>query len=551
VTEPQDPRARALIDELLSASPPRPPLPDPHAVRSVRRARRAVVVAVLFACAMALIAGGVWLSRVGTRRRPIVIEQPTTTTSSPPGRTTSTTVAPSSRILPAGTAFIGLDHDTGVVYALDVNGRALRTLFTVGVEATHHWPTITQMQLGPDQTTLWYAANPTATAPCSTITEHNLATGATRGRFQGSWIALSPDGTRLAYAGCIAQDPTVYLTDLRNGDTWTARAPVTGPTVTPLGYLTWTPDSRHVLAEYQNGTQWNLSDLTPTSTPGTIAWGPAVLTLSGEDHLTTAPDALYVSAGTVTNTWSIDSYDWTTYHRTGHIPTTLTPLEIVVVNGRVYFMGGLPTGGSSIDTSLYRLETNQAPTLLRHGIGDIVATSTRPNPASSKAAAALAAYLAAHPEIMIHTNPFASGLDQLAIVGVTRSPHDHVITVLSLTTGTATPVSNLTLPAPSYDFARDTPPQLADVTGDNKPDVLVRVMAADNNPGVIVSADGGTWRILPLSNNPSDVYIGRDPTIVNGQLHSTRNDCIPDCAQGHTTTVTWRYDRQHQHLVSQ
>jgi hypothetical protein len=83
----------------------------------------------------------------------------------------------------------------------------------------------------------------------------------------------------------------------------------------------------------------------------------------------------------------------------------------------------------------------------------------------------------------------------------------------------------------------------ADLTGDGRPDALVRFSAADNQPGVVVSADGGTWRLVPQNADPASVYVGRDATIVKGSLRTTRNDCIPDCAQGHNTAVTWRYDR--------
>jgi hypothetical protein len=385
VTEPHDPRVRDLVDKLIGATPAAPALPDPHAVRSVRRARRNAVAAVAFASAMVVVASIVWLADRGTHKSQIKIEGPTNSVPTPSTSGPSTTIAaPPRGALPVGTAFVGLDHNTGVVYALDANGHALRTLFTVAVEATHHWPTITQLQLGPNQTTLWYAANPTGVAPCSTITERNLVTGATHGRYQGSWIALSPDGTRLAYTGCILQDPTVYITDLRTGRAWTVRAPATALPVTSLGHLTWTPDSGHVLAEYLDGAQWKLANLTPSAQPGTISWGPTVLTLNNEDRLTTTPNALYVSAGTVTNTWSIDTYDWT-YRRTSHTPTTLAPLEIIVYDRHIYFMGGLATGGSSIDTNLYRLETTGPPTQLRPGISDVVATNATTSPADTGA----------------------------------------------------------------------------------------------------------------------------------------------------------------------
>jgi hypothetical protein len=74
-------------------------------------------------------------------------------------------------------------------------------------------------------------------------------------------------------------------------------------------------------------------------------------------------------------------------------------------------------------------------------------------------------------------------------------------------------------------------------------------MAADNEPGVVVSNDGGTWRFVPAAANLG-VYIARNPVFVAGQLTRIRNDCIPNCAQGHTTTIIWRYDHQHRYFTT-
>jgi hypothetical protein len=113
-------------------------------------------------------------------------------------------------------------------------------------------------------------------------------------------------------------------------------------------------------------------------------------------------------------------------------------------------------------------------------------------------------------------------------------------------TGWATAAA-LALPYPSYTLAPDLPVQVADVTGDGHPDFLVRVEAADNEPGVVASGDGGTWRLVPLATasppSPGDVYAGRDPSFEAGHLVTQYNDCTPDCAQGTTTAVTWVYDR--------
>ena len=179
------------------------------------------------------------------------------------------------------------------------------------------------------------------------------------------------------------------------------------------------------------------------------------------------------------------------------------------------------------------------------------AAPTTRTPTTINGASALATFIASHPHVVVHSTPFNDGTVQIAVVGIEPDAQHRSIIVVSLNEGTATQLANLTLPSPYYDLARHLPVQTADITGDGHADFLVRVQAADNNPGVVVSADSGSWRLIPLSNTPGDVYVGRNPTIINGQLRSTRNDCIPDCANGHTTTTIWRYDRQHQQLAAQ
>ncbi|MDQ1460836.1 MAG: hypothetical protein QOI08_2320, partial [Actinomycetota bacterium] len=297
---------------------------------------------------------------------------------------TPTTLRSAADVFPAGTAFIGLDRNTGAVDALDGNGGSLRTLFNAGVETTHHWPTISQLQLAPDRRTLWYADNPTALAPCSSITERDLVAGASHVRFQGSWIALSPDGTRLAYTGCFGRDSTVHIVDLGSNRAWTAGSPG-GRTQAAVGYVAWTADSRSVLVEYlDDAARWHVSTLTPTSRPGTIEWGPTVFLLSQQDRLTATPAALYVAAGNAAgNAWSIDAYDWS-FRRISHVLTQLGPLEIAVRDGRTYVIGGPFTGGSGYDTALYRLEPNGQLAEIRHGIGEIVAVpSTASTPTTT------------------------------------------------------------------------------------------------------------------------------------------------------------------------
>ncbi|MDQ1434495.1 MAG: hypothetical protein QOF59_1311, partial [Actinomycetota bacterium] len=378
MTKPEDPREdspddsniRDLVRELVASAPVAPPLPDASVIPSLRRNRTRVAGAVALASLVAIVAGVLWVANRGDDKHQIVIEQPSPSTTSRP---TPTTLRSAADVFPSGTALIGLDRNTGAVDALDGNGRALRRLFNARVETTHHWPTITQLQLAPDRRTLWYAENPTALAPCSAITERDLVAGATHVRFQGSWIALSPDGTRLAYTGCFGRDSTVHIVDLGSNRVWTAGSPGGGAQAA-VGYVAWTPDSRSVLVEYlDDKASWHVSTLTPTSRPGAIEWGPTVLLLGQQDRLTATPAALYVAAGNAAgNAWSIDAYDWS-FRRISHVPTQLGPLEIVVRDGRTYVIGGPFTGGSGYDTGLYRLESNGQLVEIRHGLGGIVA----------------------------------------------------------------------------------------------------------------------------------------------------------------------------------
>jgi hypothetical protein len=159
----------------------------------------------------------------------------------------------------------------------------------------------------------------------------------------------------------------------------------------------------------------------------------------------------------------------------------------------------------------------------------------------------LNAYLAARPEALSHSNPIDVGEAVIAVVGLQRGSHDHAIEVLDLRAGTARSLAELVLPDPSFDFSTDFPIQVADVTGDGRPDFLVRLLAGDNEPGVVVSDDGGSWRLVSARGSQAsvaaDVYVGRDPMFSGGRLRSTSDDCNPDCARGHLTTVTWLYQR--------
>jgi hypothetical protein len=169
--------------------------------------------------------------------------------------------------------------------------------------------------------------------------------------------------------------------------------------------------------------------------------------------------------------------------------------------------------------------------------------TSAPDPAQT-----LAAWIATQTDVVVHSDPVVVGDLPVAVVGQNRGP-DHAITVVSLGNATASPIAELVLPSPSFEFTTDLPVVAADVTGDAAPDFLVRLTAADNQPGVVVSNDGGAWRLVPAGPANDDVYFGRDPSLTNGRLVTLFNDCLPTCAAGQTNTVSWTYDRSSRHFV--
>ena len=173
------------------------------------------------------------------------------------------------------------------------------------------------------------------------------------------------------------------------------------------------------------------------------------------------------------------------------------------------------------------------------------ATTVAPDPVRT-----LSTFLAAQPDVVVHSDPVMVRGVPLAVVGRQRGDGGRVITVVSLADGTASAIADLVLPEPSFDLATDLPVVAGDVTGDDAAEFLVRVLAADANPGVVVSDDGGPWRLLPGSGDPKDVYFAREPTFTAGRLVTQVNDCVPSCADGTTTTVTWTYDRTTDQLVT-
>jgi hypothetical protein len=103
-------------------------------------------------------------------------------------------------------------------------------------------------------------------------------------------------------------------------------------------------------------------------------------------------------------------------------------------------------------------------------------------------------------------------------------------------------VADIALPDPRFPLVPGAIPAV-DVTADGLADFLVSVQAADTTPALVVSGDGGAWRLVAQSGTAGDVYFARDPQVEDGRLTTTVNGCVPNCASGRTTTVTWVYDR--------
>jgi hypothetical protein len=170
-----------------------------------------------------------------------------------------------------------------------------------------------------------------------------------------------------------------------------------------------------------------------------------------------------------------------------------------------------------------------------------------PSPAAaaptSTSPVGLEPFLKAERRAVVHSSPVRVGDTHVAVVGIQRSLDDRMITVVSLAGPKPAAVAELALPVPRFDIA-DIPVAVADVTGDGRPDFLVHMDAADNQPGVVVSDDGGAWRLVPTSAADKDaVYIGRDPAITENRLVSTRLDCNPSCTEGRAHTIRWTYQR--------
>jgi hypothetical protein len=140
-----------------------------------------------------------------------------------------------------------------------------------------------------------------------------------------------------------------------------------------------------------------------------------------------------------------------------------------------------------------------------------------------------------------------------ALVEVTASPADERLDVVSLASSAPALEASLRLPLPpgalsDFDFLGAAPIAAADLTGDGQPDFLVLLNGAGSSVGVVVSDDGGPWRLVPTAaGDPAAVYVARSPAIAGGQLTSTTCGG-PACDPA--LTLTWHYVRPGGYLSS-
>jgi len=111
-------------------------------------------------------------------------------------------------------------------------------------------------------------------------------------------------------------------------------------------------------------------------------------------------------------------------------------------------------------------------------------------------------------------------------------------------------VASMPVPMPGvYDYADGRHFYVGDVTGDDEPDVFVRLMAASVEPWTVVSKDGGGWRRVPFEGSSESIITF--PSAPRGATFTTMSRlCEPSCAAGGGRFETWRYDRAKGELVS-
>lgn len=89
-----------------------------------------------------------------------------------------------------------------------------------------------------------------------------------------------------------------------------------------------------------------------------------------------------------------------------------------------------------------------------------------------------------------------------------------------------------------------TPIREVDVTGGPVSDFAVTTDSASAEPVFIVSDAGGSWHVVPfVAASGARSQTALQPSFpAPGVVTSTQDNCVPDCASGTTTVVSYRYD---------
>ena len=143
--------------------------------------------------------------------------------------------------------------------------------------------------------------------------------------------------------------------------------------------------------------------------------------------------------------------------------------------------------------------------------------------------------------VVVQTAPVRDDGALVAVVGVqTGTASGRIIILGDSATGWTTLAR---LAVSQFPIVPATTVQIAQATGDGRPDFLVLVAAADNTPGVVVGQVGGRWELIRNAGPfPASRYVARNPHFVRNRLVSQYDNCTPDCAAGSTTPIDWTFD---------
>ena len=143
--------------------------------------------------------------------------------------------------------------------------------------------------------------------------------------------------------------------------------------------------------------------------------------------------------------------------------------------------------------------------------------------------------------VVVQTAPVRDDGALVAVVGVQSGVASGRVLVLGYR-GTGW-ITLARLAVSEFPIIPATPVQIADATGDGRPDFLVLVAAADNTPGVVVGQVQGRWELIPNAGPfPTSRYMAREPHFVGDRLVSQYDSCTPNCAAGAVTLIDWTFD---------